>query len=216
MLKITMINGSPKAKDSSSEAALQALETVFSDGPLNDSQITEFDFRKPQLSVQQMEQLAEHDVWVLAFPLYVDGIPSHVLSCMAQLENYFKEKPQPQVTVYCLVNCGFYEGEQCGLALEMVENWCAKSGWQWGQGVGIGAGGMLPAVKNVPVGRGPKKNLGKALETLAGNMGSRTGGENIFITANFPRFAYRFAAEMGWRQQVKANGLKVRDLFLRR
>lgn len=216
MLKIAMINGSPKAKDSASEAALQALRTFVSDGPLSDSQVAEFDFRKPQLSVEQMEQLEGQDIWVLAFPLYVDGIPSHVLNCMAQLENYFKAKPKPKVTVYCLVNCGFYEGEQCGLALEMVENWCVKSGWQWGQGVGIGAGGMLPAVKNVPVGRGPKKNLGKALETLAGNMVSRSGGGNIFITANFPRFAYKFAAEMSWRQMVKANGLKVGDLFLRR
>lgn len=216
MLKIAMINGSPKAKDSSSEATLQALREVMGDGQLSDSQITEVDFRKPQLSEQQVEQLEEQDIWVLAFPLYVDGIPSHVLSCLAQLESYFKEKTKPQVTVYCLVNCGFYEGEQCGLALEMVENWCVKSGWQWGQGVGIGAGGMLASIKNVPVGKGPKKNLGKALETVAVNMATRSGGENIFIVPNFPRFAYKFAAEMGWRQLVKENGLKVGDLFLRR
>ncbi|WP_019850187.1 hypothetical protein [Desulfitobacterium sp. PCE1] len=211
MQKIALINGSPKAKNSASKAVLQALRTF-----VNDGEIIEYDFRKPQLSIEHMEQLAEQDVWVLAFPLYVDGIPSHVLSCLAQLENHFKAKPTPKVTVYCLVNCGFYEGEQCGLALEMVENWCAKSGWQWGQGLGIGAGGMLPAVKNVPVGSGPKKNLGKALETLAANIARRTGGDNLFITANFPRFAYKFAAEAGWRKMVKANGLKTEDLFQRK
>ncbi|WP_018305336.1 hypothetical protein [Desulfitobacterium hafniense] len=208
MLKIALINGSPKAKNSASEAALQALGTF-----LRDSEITEYDFRKPQLSFEHLKQLEEQEVWVLAFPLYVDGIPSHLLSCLAQLENHFKARPTPKVTVYCLVNCGFYEGEQCGLALEMVENWCAKSGRQWGQGLGIGAGGMLPALKNVPAGSGPKKNLGKALQTLAANIAHRTSGDNIFITANFPRFAYKFAAEAGWRKMVKANGLKTADLF---
>ena len=210
MLKIALINGSPKAKNSASEAALQALRTF-----INDNEITEYDFRKPQLSAQELEQLEEQDVWVLAFPLYVDGVPSHLLSCLAQLENHFKARPAPKVTVYSLVNCGFYEGEQCGLALEMVENWCAKSGRQWGQGLGIGAGGMLPALKNVPAGSGPKKNLGKALQTLAANIAHRTGGDTIFITANFPRFAYKFAAEAGWRKLVKANGLKTEDLFRR-
>ncbi len=210
-MKIALINGSPKVKNSASEAALQALRTF-----LNDSEITEYDFRKPQLSLEHLEQLEGHDVWVLAFPLYVDGIPSHLLSCLAQLENHFKARPTPKVTVYCLVNCGFYEGEQCGLALEMVENWCAKSGRQWGQGLGIGAGGMLPALKNVPAGSGPKKNLGKALQTLAANIAHCTGGDTIFITANFPRFAYKFAAEAGWRKLVKANGLKTEDLFRRK
>lgn len=208
MQKIALINGSPKAKNSASEAALQALRTF-----IRDSEITEYNFRKPQLSSQQLEQLEKEDVWVLAFPLYVDGIPSHMLNCLVQLENHFEAKSMPKVTVYCLVNCGFYEGEQCGLALEMVENWCAKSGRQWGQGLGIGAGGMLPTVKNVPVGSGPKKNLGKALQTLAVNIADGTGGDNIFITANFLRFAYKFAAEAAWRKMVKANGLKTKDLY---
>lgn len=213
MLKVALINGSPKVKNSASEAILQALRTL-----VKDSEITEYDVRKPQLSLEDMEELEGQDVWVLAFPLYVDGIPSHMLSCLAQLENHFKAKTQPgsEVMVYCLVNCGFYEGEQCGLALEMVENWCVRAGRQWGQGLGIGAGGMLPALKNVPAGSGPKKNLGKGLQTLAANIAHRTGGDPVFITANFPRFAYKFAAEAGWRKMVKANGLKREELFRRR
>lgn len=111
MLKIALINGSPKAKNSASEAALQALGAF-----MKDSEISKYDFRKPQLGFEHLKQLEEQEVWVLAFPLYVDGIPSHLLSCLAQLENHFKAQPTPKVTVYCLVNCGFYEGEQCGLA----------------------------------------------------------------------------------------------------
>lgn len=45
--------------------------------------------------------------------------------------------------VYCLVNCGFYEGHQNKLAIEMMGNWCEKAGIKWGEEVGIGAGGMI-------------------------------------------------------------------------
>jgi hypothetical protein len=68
---------------------------------------------------------------------------------------------------------------------------------------------MLASIKNVPIGHGPKKNLGKAFKQLAGNILKCTSEENIFVTANFPRVLYKLAAEMGWRQSIKANGLNV-------
>ncbi|MDD3225429.1 MAG: hypothetical protein PHX70_12160 [Clostridium sp.] len=40
--------------------------------------------------------------------------------------------------------------------------------------------------------------------------------ENIFITANFPRFLYKFAAQMGWQKDIKKNGLRRKDLFLKK
>ncbi|WP_346888389.1 hypothetical protein [Clostridium sp. UBA1056] len=44
-----------------------------------------------------------------------------------------------------------------------MENWCEKAEIKWRQGIWIGAGAMLPSLKNVTVGHGPKKNLGEAL-----------------------------------------------------
>lgn len=115
-----------------------------------------------------------------------------------------------------MVNCGFYEGHQNKLALEMMENWCVKARLKWGQGIGIGAGGMLSGLKNVPIGHGPKKNLEKAFNQLTNNILNSSSEENIFVNANFPRILYKFAAEMGWRQAIKANGLKRKDLFLQK
>ena len=36
--------------------------------------------------------------------------------------------------------------------------------------------------------------------------------ENNYISVGMPRFLYKMAAQMGWRQAIKANGGKVRDL----
>lgn len=212
-MKITLINGSPKIKGTSSGCLLEELKTLIEcDGNI----IAEYYLRKPQFDTKEMEQLADCNVLVFAFPLYVDGIPSHLLNCLIQLETFFSAIKEKNITVYSLVNCGFYEGHQNALAIEMMENWCAKAGLKWGQGIGIGAGGMLPAVKNVSIGHGPKKNLGKALKNLSNNISKCTSEENIFITPNFPRILYKLSAEMGWRQSIKANGLKRRDLFLKK
>ena len=203
MKKIAFINGSPKVKDSASGCILQELKSFLE----HDSTIIyEYYFRKPQLSVKEMEQLAECDVLVFAFPLYVDGIPSQLLSCLVQLETFFTSIKEKEIIVYSLVNCGFYEGHQNELAIEMMENWCVKAGLKWGQGIGIGSGGMLAGLKNVPIGHGPKKNLGKAFKQLANNVLKCTSEENIFITANFPRVLYKLAAEMDGDTPLKQMG----------
>jgi hypothetical protein len=37
--------------------------------------------------------------------------------------------------------------------------------------------------------------------------------DSIFISPNFPKFAYKISAQIGWKKQAKANGLMVKDLF---
>lgn len=211
-MKIAFINGSPKTKDSASEVVLKSLKKHLD----NDVIISEHHFRTPHLDNKEIEKIADCTVIVIAFPLYADGIPSHVINCFYQMETFFKTKSNNDIKVYALVNCGFYEGKQNALALEMVERWCEKSGVNWGQGLGIGGGGMLTAISKVPDGKGPKKNLWKALKSLANNISTHSSAENIFVSPNIPRFAYKFSAEFGWRQQIKANGLSTKDLSLRK
>ncbi len=209
-MKIALINGSPKQKNSASECILKALQTFIPE----EHAITQFDFRNPQLSTREMELLAGHTAWVFAFPLYVDGIPSHLVGCLQQLEQYIKDKSGNGIMVYGLVNCGFYEGRHNMPAIQILRNWCKKSGLQWGQGTGIGAGGMLSMLNKVPLGHGPLKNVGKTIGLTSRHILNGTAGEDVFVTANFPRFAYKLAGEAGWRKQIKANGLRPKDLFI--
>ena len=64
----------------------------------------------------------------------------------------------------------------------------------------------------MPLGRGPKKNLGTAFNQLAAHILAGTSADNIYLSINFPRFLYKWAGQMGWRQLIKANKLKVKDL----
>ncbi|WP_373898437.1 hypothetical protein ACER0A_007105 [Haloimpatiens sp. FM7315] len=212
-MKIALVNCSPKIKNSASHCILQELKPFLSK---DDTKIYDYSLNKPKINIDEMQSLSECNVLIFAFPLYVDAIPSHLLNCLIELEKFFRGLKKNDITVYALVNCGFYEGRQNHIAIEIMKNWCVKSGLKWGQGVGIGAGGMIPSIKNVKIGHGPKKNLEKAFKLLSTNILKCTSEEDIFITANFPRILYKLAAEMAWRKAIRSNGLKRKDLFLRK
>ncbi|MGB4439289.1 MAG: hypothetical protein WBJ13_08735 [Sedimentibacter sp.] len=93
-----------------------------------------------------------------------------------------------------------------------MKNWCEKTKLKWGQGFGIGGGGMLPQLSSIPDGKGPKKNFYIELKVFSRNVTLCTSAENIFTSPNFPRIAYKLGAEMGWRNLAKANGLSKKDL----
>ncbi|MFA7673042.1 MAG: hypothetical protein WCY62_04225 [Clostridia bacterium] len=207
-LKIALINGSPKGKSSVSGFILDELKSYF------DQQIiTEFPFHASHsITTAELEALAVQDILVFAFPLYVDGIPSHLLRSLVKIENYFNGDP-PELKVYAVVNAGFFEGKQTKNALDMMRRWSEASGVKWGQGIGIGGGGMLTSLRNVQNGKGPRKDPSLVLRALAKNATEGKSTGNIFVSPNFPRFLYKIAAELGWRLRIRQNGLHQKDLF---
>lgn len=208
-MKIAFINGSPKAKDSNSGRIFKDLKGFIDDTAL----ISDYFFRKPFLTEGEISQLKDFDALVFAFPLYVDAVPSHLLGCLIQMEGYLKAIEKKDIKIYALINSGFYEGQQNKVAMEIMENWCEKTGLIWGQGLCIGTGMMLGNIENVPAGHGPKKDFGIALKKLGENISNGNSVENLCTTANFPRFLYKISGNYGWIQAAKRNGLKKKDLY---
>lgn len=198
-----LINGSPKRSGSASATLLDILKGHLSADP------AETGLHGPEPGPGALGVMAGADVWVLAFPLYVDGVPSHLLACLEGLERLAREK-RPKV--YAVVNCGFYEGQQNRIALEIIENFCARSGCRWCGGVGTGGGGAISTLPRLPDGKGPMGPVDAALRELAGNIESGSGQENRYTTVGIPRLMYRLAGEMGWRKQIKDNGGRAKDL----
>ncbi len=209
MKKVGLINGSPKNAESVSGYLLTDIKDF-----IRDAEFHEYSMYKTKIDNETMEELLEQEVLIFSFPLYVDGIPSHLLRCLLQLEQCLRET-KADITVYAIVNCGFYEGRQTENALQLMRNWCVKAKVRWGQGLGIGAGAMIASIHTLPHGAGPKKNITRALITLADSINASKNGENFYTAPNFPRFLYKLAGEYGWRRQLKKNGLRARDLSRR-
>ena len=209
-MKVALVNGSPKGRDSASALLLDELK-----GLLGDYELAEFSIRSARMD--NLESFGDYNAVVVAFPTYVDGVPSHLLRTLVQLEAHLGDRsPGSGPVVYAIANCGFFEASQNRHSLAILENWCARTGLVWGQGLGIGGGSALAAVRQIPPGRGPRRKISGALGILAGRIQERSGGENLFLSLGLPRFLYRFFGELGWRKQIRAHGLRPRDLALRR
>lgn len=203
-MKIALINGSPKSKDSASGILINDLKTFIS------SDTKEFMFNTPKIGDDFMKHINSFDAFVFFFPLYVDGIPSHLLSCLCQLED--TGIINKDTKVYGVVNNGFYEGVQNDVALEILKNWSDRMGLKWGMGIGVGSGGGLCGMKSLPIDKGPKAPLGIALKEFAQVIQSKSSSENIYTQLKMPRFLYKFSAESLWKSAIKANGGKIKDI----
>ncbi|MDR3335228.1 MAG: hypothetical protein LBT13_10155, partial [Treponema sp.] len=192
-MNIAFINGSPKPEaKSNSGIMLNLLKSKIG------KEHTVFDYHviKDKISDGIFEKLNTMDVFVLSFPLYVDAIPSHLFAMMVQFEEYrqLNDRNKKNISVYAIMNNGFYEGKANHIALKIVENWCVRSGLSYGQGIGQGAGEMMSVITKVPLGHGPLKNLGKVLDELSENILSQKKGETRLFSPNFPYFGWLFMA----------------------
>jgi multimeric flavodoxin WrbA len=206
-MKVLLVNGSPKAQGSASAIILDALrERIGETARIVSCHAAKQDSREFIQAARGCNAL------VFAFPLYADGIPAHLLRLLDEVQHIVAQAA-PCTRVYVVVNNGFYEGRQNILALEMMRNFCDCAGLAWGKGLGVGGGGMTGAV---PVGHGPLKRLGLAIDALATAIQKGETAADDLLEPGFPRFLYHAAAHRGWRLQAKRNGLKPRQLMNRR
>lgn len=207
-MRIALLNGSPKGKNSASQVILGFVKTVLPDS----FDYVSLSLKEPMVEQSILEEITSCATLIWAFPLYVDAIPSHLLPWLLELEKIYSQWDGEQPRVYALINCGFYEADQNEVVLEIMRNWCAKAGLTWGQGIGIGAGGVFAGLKNIPLGKWPFKDLDKALKLFSAHVVAQASGPDLFVNPNFPRFSYKLVGEFGWRRAIKRNGLYVRDL----
>ncbi len=213
-MTITAINGSPKGPVSNSLEVISILKSMLPADTIwrTVSSIKEVIGGEKARPVDS--DLVSADVMVIAFPLYVDGLPA---TLMEYLERYAAARSAlkglsedgPKQRVFAVANCGFYEGEQNRVALEIVAHFCASAGLDWCGGAGIGTGEMILGIKNVPPEAGIRKPVIGAIRLVADAIAAEDGrlAEPVFTQHGFPWLLYKLAGEAGWRSKIKKNGL---------
>ena len=141
-MKTVLINCSPK-KQFCASAYFLSLQRVF----LSGQKVTET-LRTPADHGRILQQLRDAQTVVFVLPLYVDGVPSHVLRFMQEMETCCKQNSL-RLGVYCVANNGFIEGRQNEPLMQVFEHFCERAGLRWGGGVGIGGGVMLNVTRIV-------------------------------------------------------------------
>ena len=135
-MKTVFINCSPKKRFCASQYFL-FLQRIFTGGKKVSEKL-----RGQADHERILDQLKDAQTVVFCLPLYVDGIPSHVLRFMEEMETFCR-KNDLHINLYCIANNGFIEGSQNEPLMQILENFCSRAGLTWGGGVGIGGGVML-------------------------------------------------------------------------
>ena len=205
-MKISIINGSPKVGKSNSEILGNYILSL-----LKDNEIKKYYSISVRLDNKIKNEIHNSDILIFLFPLYVDGIPSNLLKLLVKFEE--EKVVKSETKIYCIVNNGFYESKQNRLAILQIKNWCEKVKARWGQGIGVGAGELLPYLKKYKLGQGPLKNLGNVLDEFSSNILTLKSDEDIYINPNWLKSLYFFQGSISWILKGRKNNLRVRELF---
>lgn len=141
-MKTVFINCSPKKRFCASQYFL-FLQRLFTGGKKVSEKL-----RNQSDHGRILDQLEDAQTVVFCLPLYVDGVPSHVLRFMEEMETFCMQNGL-HLNVYCIANNGFIEGRQNEPLMQIFENFCGRAGLTWCGGVGIGGGVMLNVTRIV-------------------------------------------------------------------
>ena len=212
---IAAINGSPRGESASSREVISLLERLGG-ADLQWKYLSRLD-RLP-------EELCRTPVLLITAPLYIDGLPAPTVRALERYRDALlrlREREHParpaRQRVFAVINCGFYEGSQNRHALEMGEHFCREAGLNWCGGVGIGTGEMIRGLSHVPPRARIRRPVVEALRTLAGAIKEPRAGlsENLYVQHRLGWTPYRLLGQLGWRRQVRKNGLPARALHNR-
>lgn len=211
MTNLCFINGSPRKERSGSSYLISELVKLLD----NNVKTNEYFISDLMNNKSLLEEVISYDKILFASPLYADCFPSTMLEFMAEFEIFIKEKNIKKIDIYCIVNCGFLEGTQNRIAINIVKNYCIKLNFNWRFGIGIGGGEFMAGSKNMPLNSRMKKTVYNAFLALKEDIEntSNTQIDNILVNASMPKFIFKLAGNVSWKSMAKKNNLKPKDLY---
>ena len=219
-MKIMIITGSPKPNGGTTSILIDQLKkSILSQK--SDVDFVTFNIRSNFLPENEYENLENYDALIIACPLYIDSLPSHLLTQLVKIEEYLnskkgeKSKAKNKLQVYGLVNCGFYEAKYNTIALRIIRMWAIKSGLIFASGLGISGGEMISLLsKKMKMNTGPLKPINQALDNFGVLIAEEKCATNNYVTPGIPRWFFVQAANASFcKGNAKKNGLTTKQLY---
>lgn len=156
-----------------------------------------------------VDAISNADLFVLAFPLYVDSLPAPVISALEKIAAHRKDN-QSHTLFAAISNCGFPEAKHNATALAICKEFAREAGLVWMGSLALGGGQEL--IHGVPLsemdGRAIplKKSLELAAEALAAGQPIPQPAHDLFAKPVIPNWMYKLFGGHGWKQQAKKYG----------
>lgn len=186
-MKTLIINGSPKTKNSNSEILVNKLNHYLNTDTIH---INIKNYKEDFTDI-----INNYETIIFVFPLYVDGIPSHLLESLTNLKISNKN-------VYTIVNCGFPEGEHTKQGLDIIKKYCIHNDLNYKGGLGIGGCGGLNGMNKNKLLKFTSKNINKYIKELSNSILNNKKFENVLTKINIPNNIYKYVANLSWKKDL--------------
>jgi hypothetical protein len=205
-MKATIVIGTPKIGLSASGCIADFLERKLQNRmdcqTLNATSKSEHDIT---------QKLSGANAIILIFPLYVDGLPSHVVKFLERLAPTISFLA-PKAKLYAINNCGFWETDNTVNAFSILKNFCLRASLTWGQGLGIGGGGVIE-MRSLE--KWPLRKISKAIAEISDTIATVSQADDFFVQPSIPRFTYKIGAHFKWRSLASRNNIDSKTLYRR-
>jgi hypothetical protein len=154
------------------------------------------------------------DIVILAFPLYVDGLPYLVTQALEQIAAHRAGETSIRRPLFlAIANCGFPEAVHNATALAICRQFADEAGFAWAGGLALGEGGAISGQSLAKAG-GMIHNVVAALDLAAVALaaGQPAPEEAVALMARpfIPARAYMLMGDLGWLMQARQNRVVTR------
>jgi hypothetical protein len=151
---------------------------------------------------------------ILAFPLYVDGLPFLVTQALERIAAHRKVLPSPAPAAFlAIANCGFPEAAHNVTALAICRQFADEAGFAWAGGLALGEGGALsgaPLAERSGMAHNVVAALDLAAEALAAGEPAPEDAVALMARPFLPVSAYMLMGDLGWMMQARGNRVLTR------
>lgn len=186
-MKTLIINGSPKTKNSNSEILVNKLNHYLNADVI---QINIKNYKEDFTDI-----INNYETIIFVFPLYVDGIPSHLLEALTNLEINNKN-------IYAIINCGFPEAEHTKQGLDLIRNYSIHKNLNYKGGLGIGGCGGLNGMSKNKLLKFTSINVNKYIKDLSNAILNNKEFNNVLTKTNIPNSIYRYIGNLSWKKDL--------------
>ncbi len=216
-----LLIGSPRGSKSTSRALGAHLLGALEAGGMETSEMTAADALRSTENQHRMHKAVDAaELVVIAFPLYVDGLPAPLVQALELVADRRKGSlpaspvagPRTQ-RIAAVVQCGFPEAPQNETAVSIVKQFAKEAGFEWAGALAMGMGGAV-AGKPLDKAGGMVRNVVKALDLAAAALveGREIPPEAEALMGKrlMPRWLYTLAGNRGMRRLAKRHGVLKR------
>lgn len=154
-----------------------------------------------------LQAIDRADLFILAFPLYVDSLPYLVTDALERIAAHRSAQVVERCPLFLVIaNCGFPEAAHNATALAICRQFADAAGFAWAGGLALGEGGAIAGRPLAQAG-GMVHNVVAALDlaAVALEAGQSVPAEAAALMARpfIPARAYMLMGDVGWLAQAR-------------